>query len=115
MNCDELTSVLQQIRELADKALRVGGRESKSRAQKKPVATAAPSSPGSLPDHILHLRDTGFFRQPKTIDEVHVKLQSAYHCERDRVSMALLRLLKRKKLRKAFKMVNEEKQTAYVW
>ncbi len=29
--------------------------------------------------------------------------------------MALLRLLKRKKLRKAFKMVNEEKQTAYVW
>ena len=114
MNRDALILTLQKIRDLAAKVLRSEGSASKKNTQKKPAAKAASTS-DSLPDHILHLRDTGFLRQPKTIDEVHLKLQGTYHCNRDRVSMALLLLLKRKMLRKTQKTLNDKKQTAYVW
>jgi hypothetical protein len=69
----------------------------------------------SLPDHILSLRDAGYFGQSRTAAEVNKKLQSKYDCEVDRVTMALLRLQRRKKLRKASKKVDDRKQTAYVW
>ena len=68
-----------------------------------------------LPSHILGLRDDGFFRQPKTASEVHGKLQPKYHCEPDRVAMALLRLQRRQELRKTSKVVRKERQVAYVW
>lgn len=68
-----------------------------------------------LPDHILALRDNGFFSSPKTADEVHKKLQGTYHCESDRVTVALLRLANRKLLRKATKSTAEKKYKAYVW
>jgi hypothetical protein len=113
MKNDKLISALQEIRDAADKALRAEGATSSARARKSSATKVAASD--SLPDHILHLRDTGFLKNPKTIDEVHLKLQGTYHCNRDRVSMALLRLLKRKMMRKTQKVVHDKKQTAYVW
>lgn len=82
-----------------------------------------PSSPSksahgirsTLPQHILKLRDSGFFSQPRTADDTHKKLMPTYQCEPDRVAMALLRLAARKKLRKASKIVNKRRFQAYVW
>jgi hypothetical protein len=84
------------------------------------VAKAAAKQPGrsrdgALPAHIIKLKDQGFFRTPKTGTEVREKLQPAYHCDADRVAMALLRLHKRKQLRKTTKRAGAKKQVAYVW
>jgi hypothetical protein len=68
----------------------------------------------ALPDHILKLRDTGFFNSAKTSSEVHARLQTKYPCEPDRVAMALLRLQRRRELRKASKDTGGRKQVAYV-
>ncbi len=69
----------------------------------------------TLSDHIIQLRDNHFFTQPKTADEVHKKLQTKYHCELNRVEVALVRLAGRKKLRKASKLTKGKKYKAYVW
>jgi len=79
----------------------------------KPVK--AKSGNQKLPDHILDLRTKGFFSQPKTAGETHQKLKGTYHCEHDRVAMALLRLADRKQLRKASKVAGKKKYQAYVW
>ena len=68
-----------------------------------------------LADHIIELRTKGFFAQPKTAGETHNKLKKTYHCERDRVAMALLRLAKRKQLRRALRTIEKKKYQAYVW
>ena len=78
------------------------------------------SSPGKnvkkgLPDHIIALKDKGYFSQPKTAADVQNKLQGFYPCEVDRLVMALLRLSKKRQLRKAFKIVSGRNQKAYVW
>jgi hypothetical protein len=68
------------------------------------------------PDHIVSLREAGFFKEPKTAVEVHAKLQSSYHCDVNRVAVALLRVHKNKRaLRKTSKIVGKRKQVAYVW
>jgi hypothetical protein len=67
----------------------------------------------ALPDHILDLRDSVFFDSPKTASEVHQKLQAKYACELDRVSMALLRLQRRRQLRKVSKEVDGRTVIAY--
>lgn len=72
-------------------------------------------APTRLTDHILAIRDSKYFAQPRTVDETHKKLQGSYHCEMDRVSMALLRLAKRKQLRRATKSNGDKKYQAYVW
>ena len=46
----------------------------------------------SLSDHIIKLRNDGFFSQPKTAEETHAKLNVKYPCELNRVEVALLRL-----------------------
>ena len=69
----------------------------------------------SLSDNIVILRDGGFFSQPKTAEEIHAKLIGKYHCELNRVEVALIRLADRKKLRKASKVVDKKKYKAYVW
>jgi hypothetical protein len=115
MNRDDLISVLRDIRDLADKALRADGAAPKARGKNKQAAKAASSTPDRLPDRIIRLRDTSYLKQPKTVDEIHLKLQDTYHCDRDRVSMALLRLLKRKLVRKTFKTADDKKKIAYVW
>jgi hypothetical protein len=79
------------------------------------TSRTAGDSPRSLPGHILQLRDGGFFKQSKTITDVHKKLNPTYECEFDRVAMALLRLLRRKQLRKTSKKVGKRQQLAYVW
>jgi len=115
MSNDQLIDVLQQIKALAEAAL-----QGKAASRKRPAARAAakPTKSGganTLTDHILRLRDAGFFKQAKTTKDAHIKLQSQYFCELNRVMMALLRLQRRKLLRKATKMEGKKKQTAYVW
>ena len=68
-----------------------------------------------LTDHILELRNKGFLSQPKTAEEVHKKLQETYHCELNRVAVALLRLSNRKQLRRASKVIDKKTYQAYVW
>lgn len=73
------------------------------------------SASKGLPDHILHLRKDGFFREPRTPQEVHEKLQETYSRLVDHVQMALLRLQRRRELRKAVKRAGDKEKTAYVW
>lgn len=68
----------------------------------------------SLTDHIVSLRDGGFFSQPKISEDVQKKLQGVYHCKLDRVSMALFRLAKHRELRRTTKSVNGKSYQAYV-
>ena len=68
-----------------------------------------------LTDHIIELRTKGFFAQPRTAGETHSKLKETYHCELNRVAVALLRLAKRKQLRRASKTIEKKKHQAYVW
>lgn len=69
----------------------------------------------SLPALILPLREQGFFKQPKTPEEVHKRLQSIYPCDLNRVEVALLRLHKKRQLRRISKVVKDKKIIAYVW
>ena len=73
------------------------------------------SSHKSLSDYIIELRDGGFFRQPKTAREVHIKLQMTYPCDANRVAVALVRLSQKKRLRKTSKTQGDKRVTAYVW
>jgi len=73
------------------------------------------SSSEGLPAHILKLRDEQFFKEPKAISDVCRKLKGSYHCEPDRVAMALLRLQRSKQLRKSSKVIEKKKQIAYTW
>lgn len=82
-------------------------------SQRKSIAT--PKGKQKLTDHITELRAKGFFAQPKTASETHNKLKGTYHCELDRVAMALLRLAKRRKLRRATRVIDKKKYQAYVW
>ncbi|TET84175.1 MAG: hypothetical protein E3J36_02100 [Candidatus Nealsonbacteria bacterium] len=79
----------------------------------KKVSTT--SKRASLPGLILKLRDQGFFKQPKTVKEVHKKILPMYHCNHDRVDTALRRLKKRKQLRISSKIIGEKKVLTYVW
>jgi len=81
---------------------------------KKP-AKAGGRSGNALPGHIDKLKSRGFFASPRTAVEVRKKLQPTYHCDVNRVAMALLRLHKRKVLRKTQKLVGKKKMIAYVW
>jgi len=73
------------------------------------------SASSSLPDHILRLRDQGFFHEPQTGNATHEELLKTYHCQIDRVRLALLRLVRRRELRKAVKRVAARRHVAYVW
>ena len=81
--------------------------------QRKSVAISKDKR--KLTGHIIELRTKGFFAQPRTAAETHNKLKGTYHCEPDRVAMALLRLAKRKQLRRASKTIEKKKYQAYVW
>ena len=115
MSRKEVVVALEQIQNLAAQCLRT-----------LRVVAAVPPQPGSekdsggsaetgLPDHIIALRSQGFFKEPRTAREVQQKLRPVYSCEVDRVSMALLRLKKRKELRKASRVTEGKRQVAYVW
>jgi hypothetical protein len=80
----------------------------------RPLA-AGNIDPKGLPAHILALRESGFFREPRTAAEVHAGLSETYHCLIDRVQMALLRMQRKRELRKATKRIGEQDFAAYVW
>ncbi len=109
----ELVESLEKIRVLVDEAL--SGTKRKVTARRAKPENVEDAKRDGLPGHILRLRDSGFFKQPKTAVEVYAELQAEYHCEVDRVAMALLRLMKKGLLRKASKMKGKRRQVAYVW
>jgi hypothetical protein len=111
-----LIAALIKIKALAEEALGSAGSERgqrAARASRASVATAA--APETLPEHILKLRDSGFFKEARIASDVHSKLQASYHCELNRVVTALGRLMNSRKLRKATKVVGKKKLVAYVW
>ncbi len=69
----------------------------------------------SLSNHIIELREHGFFKKPVTSEEVHKKLGTIYPCDFSRVKVELPRLKKRGQLRKTSKVIGEKKYIAYVW
>ena len=86
------------------------------RAPLAAVAHATSGQPKTLGDHILLLRDGGFFSQPKIEKEVYEKVHETYYCERKRIGVELFRLYSKKhQLRKASKVVDGKKLVAYVW
>lgn len=108
----ELEIVLRQIKEIVDKALETNS--GRSAAYTKSKALVAPRVNASLPDHILGLRGKGFFIQSRTITEIWQKLQPTYPCDRDRITTAVRRLIKRNDLRKTSKNENGERVDAFV-
>lgn len=115
MNEKSLIVALMKIKAIAEEAL--GDSTSAKPKHKSRVARASVegAAPTTLPQHIIKLRDAGFFKEPRTAAEVHAKLQTTYHCAADRVVMALLRLKNARKLRKTAKIVGKRKLVAYVW
>ncbi|WP_372522201.1 hypothetical protein [Sulfuricaulis sp.] len=100
---------------LNDHEIRLSRVESLITGNKRSVRTISHNQQETLTDRIVALRENGFFPQPRTAGEVHEKLQETYGCELNRVSMALLRLAKRRELRKAMKNINDKTYQAYVW
>jgi hypothetical protein len=87
-------------------------------ASKAPISkktTKNTTKSATLADHIVALRDAGFFATARTADDAHKKLASHYHCDLNRVAVALFRLASRKQLRKARAVVNGKDYQAYVW
>jgi hypothetical protein len=116
MTEQRLIEALEEIKTIIDQALNDKPRRARAHTKEsKTKSSPSKKERAGLPEHILKLRDAGFMKQPKTANEVHEKLQSSYHCDVNRVAMALLRLRKRGLLRKASKVSGKRKQVAYVW
>src|SRR5689334_12156339 len=81
---------------------------------RRPLSPQRPKAIKTLPDHVMNLRNLGFFHEPRTGNEVHAKLLKVYHCQLNRVQMALLRFVRRRELRKTAKDISGKKQVAYV-
>jgi hypothetical protein len=73
------------------------------------------SKPAKLPEYIVEIRDSGFFKEARIGNEVHATLHGKYPCQIDRVHVALLRLQRKRLLRKTKKLVDGKEQVAYVW
>src|SRR5579859_2088821 len=113
-NRDELLAVLAQIRDLVDAAL--SGRQAATEPAKRKTRADVPStSRTTLEDHLIAIRDGGFFKLARTAEEINEKIQSIYPCERSRVTTQLWRMVKRKEIRKASKTIDGKKHVAYVW
>jgi len=80
----------------------------------KPNVIKAKKDKKSLSEHIIGLREEGFFAQPQTAREVHKKLEGMYPCELNRVEVALTHF-GGKELRISSKEVAGKKLKAYVW
>jgi len=117
MNKDELLSIFRQIERLTKLALSDAPLKKSDKVKIRNTVVQKGNNPSrtTLPEHIIALRDSGFFKEPKTSIETHKKLQPIYACNLDRVTMSLLRLQRRQLLRKTSKIVDKKKQLAYVW
>src|SRR5260370_2200559 len=116
MKTSKLQAALQQIQAILNDLLpRANVRSHRERAPRRQPSSTRSGSAHQLPNHILRLRDSGFFRPAKTALETHAKLESAYPCALNRVAVTLLRLQQRKLLRQTSKVIGKRKQVAYGW
>ena len=104
---------LREIRRLADEVLQMIGTPARAKPKRKQKSQAIQTSRNTLPDHVLQLKEEGFFRQPHTVSEVHKKLQGIYPCDLNRVAVALYRLSKKRLLRRISEGAGKNKQVAY--
>jgi hypothetical protein len=114
MKEEALLEALRQIKTIVDDAL-AGDDTSARHRRPSPTSPQKSERPDSLTCHILALRNSNFFSQPKTYNEVHAEMESHYPCDADRVKVACFRLQKRKELRKTSKSIGSKSQIAYVW
>jgi hypothetical protein len=70
---------------------------------------------GTLQGRILNLRSEGFFNTPKTVGMVRKDLKTkGIHYSLDRISIALLRLVRKKELRRLAELVEGKEVYKYV-
>ena len=110
---EDIAASLREIGRLADHALQLIGAPTDARLKRKQKSQATRTSHNTLPDHILRLKEEGFFRQPHTASEAHKKLQETYPCDLNRVEVALYRLSKKRLLRRISKGAGKNNQVAY--
>src|SRR6185295_15225494 len=109
-NNKELERKLLQIKALAEECLTQMGSFISEGEDVVPRSHSA----RTLADHILALRSEGFFKQPKTPNEVYEKINPIYPCEKKRVGVELIRLQDKKELRRISNKVGKIKQVSYV-
>src|SRR5437016_13908408 len=115
MSKGQLISALKQIETLVGECLTAVGSAPDKPASRRRVRSVDKAGKKTLSDHILELRNKGVFSETQTAREVHEKLQASYPCLLNRVEVELPRMVARKQLRKASKVVNGKAQAAYVW
>ena len=115
MSNEQLISALKQIEALVAECLKALGSAPDKPAGRRRAGSVGKAGKKALSDHIVELRDKGVFSKTQTAREVHEKLQASYPCVLNRVAVELLRMVARKQLRKASKVVNGKTQAAYVW
>lgn len=111
-NNKNIEEKLLRIKSLVDECLIEIGTEPVTK--KVSHAVIKPHAAQTLADHILALRTEGFFKQPKTPNEVYEKVNLSYPCEKKRVGVELIRLQDKKELRKISGRVGKLKQVSYV-
>lgn len=115
MNKEKLVQNLKQIKQLTEECLSGFSREKIIKNRNVLPKIQKVSTRKSLTDHVIELRDGGFFKKSKIAKEVHAKLQMIYPCDLNRFEVALVRLLQKKQFRKTLKVQDGKKITAYVW
>jgi hypothetical protein len=115
MSSEQLISALKQIEVLVAECLKAAGSAPDKPASRRRSGSIDGAEKKTLSDHILGLRDEGIFSKMQTAREVHEKVQASYPCVLNRVEVELSRMVVRKQLRKASKVVNGKTQVAYVW
>lgn len=87
---------------------------SKGESSSPVTVKGSKSEAKTLGSHIIEIRETGYFSEPRTAREVHSAIQKVYACEIKRVENELARLQKKGEFRKTSKVINEKKLIAYV-
>ena len=109
---DSVVDSLRKIVALAEAALAdAEGQTSVDRPQLSQKKKSSRAISTSFPDHLIRLRDEGYFSAPKTPKKAHSKISETYPCDLNRVVVALLRVKKRRLLRR----IGSDKRVAYVW
>ena len=103
---------LLQIKALVDECL--GEIDLTTAGSHKKVNQPKSDDVQTLASHILLLRTEGFFKKPKTSNDVYEKIKDTYPCEKKRVGVELIRLQNKKELRKITETMGSTKRVAYV-
>jgi hypothetical protein len=127
----ELTKIISQVRESVEKLELPESLKSEVFGALLTVELLKEEAPGkkgskiriketqreelTLPERILALRNNNFFRSPRTDADVHTEITKTYPCDLNRVSVALLRLSKKKELRRTTKVEENKEYIAYAW